>query len=235
MVDPKERSAAFFRLEGALDAKPAWRGALWLASNAPRIRRRLLGVGSVALSASLARRDPALTRALAWSAIRGFSVDRVAVLGEDYARDQILPAVRAEVRRLIDAAREAGQVRVLIAETIDAIAQPVGEALGFDIVIANGLEWSARGEATGALREPIVGPEIDPRRLRELAAAERIDLARSSAYGSSRADALLLSQVGLPCAIDPDRELARMARDLDWPVLRTERPRPDAERREAAP
>ena len=215
-------SAAYFRLEGALHPLPAWRAALWLAGQAPSMRRRLLGLGGVALSSSLAERDPALTQRLAWSQLRGFSTDRIAVLGEDWARDRVLPEIVPEAQRLIDEARARGHRLVLIAETIDAIADPVGQALGFDRVISNALEMDD-DHATGALREPRVGPEVDPRRVRELAASDAVDLARSCAYGSARADQLLLSLVGLPCAVDPDRELARVARDLDWPVVRTGR------------
>jgi phosphoserine phosphatase len=214
------RTAAFFRLEGALSDLPAWAGAMWLASNAPGMRRRLFGVGGVALSASLARRDPAITRNVAWSMLRGFTEDRIAVLGEDWARERVLPSIKDEARRLIDEARAAGRTLVLISESIEEVARPVGDALGFEHVLSNAIERED-GEATGVLHEPVIGSEVDPRRLRELAAAEAIDLARSCAYGASRGDGVLLSLVGLPCAIDPDRELARMARDLDWPVVRS--------------
>jgi phosphoserine phosphatase len=214
------RTAAFFRLEGALSDLPAWAGAMWLASNAPGMRRRLFGVGGVALSASLARRDPAITRNVAWSMLRGFTEDRIAVLGEDWARERVLPSIKDEARRLIDEARAAGRALVLISESIEEVARPVGDALGFEHVLSNAIERED-GEATGVLREPVIGSEVDPRRVRDLAAAEAIDLVRSCAYGASRGDGVLLSLVGLPCAIDPDRELARMARDLDWPVVRS--------------
>ncbi|UJR81045.1 HAD family hydrolase [Sandaracinus amylolyticus] len=216
------RTAAFFRLEGALSGSPAWAGAMWLASNAPSVRRRLFGIGGVAISAALAARDPAITRHVAWSTLRGFSEDRLVVLGDDYARDRVLPSIKPDARRLIDEARASGRTLVLISESIDAIVQPVADALGFEIVIANALEMDG-AEATGVLREPVVGPEIDPKRLREIAARHQIDLARSCGYGASRSDGVLLSLVGLPCAVDPDRELARVARDLDWPVVRSVR------------
>jgi phosphoserine phosphatase len=214
------RSAAFFRLEGALSAEPAWTGARWLASNAPSVRRRIFGVAGVALSAALGRRDPAITREVAWSVLRGFSEDRLLVLGEDYARDHLLPGIKPDARRLLEEARAGGHVLVLVSESIDVIARPVGEALGIDVLVSNTLDMEAR-EATGTLRAPIVGSAIDPRRLRELAARERIDLARSSAYGAQGSDGILLSLVGLPCAVDPDRDLARVARELDWPVVRS--------------
>lgn len=214
------RTAAFFRLEGALSDAPAWAGALWLASNAASVRRRLFGVGGVALSAAMAARDPAITRHVAWSTLRGFSDDRLAILGGDYARDRVLPSIKGDARRLVDEAKASGRRLVLISESIDVIVQPIADALGFDVVVANALEMDGH-ETTGVLREPVVGPEVDAKRLRDLAARERIDLARSCAYGAHRGDAVLLSLVGLPCAVDPDRELARMARDLDWPVVRS--------------
>jgi phosphoserine phosphatase len=142
------------------------------------------------------------------------------VLGADWAKDRVVPSIAPEARRLVEDARAAGRHLVLVSESIDEIARPAGEALSFDRVIANHLEWDEDG-ATGALREPMVGAEIDPKRLRELASREGVDLARSCAYGAQRADEILLSLVGLPCAIDPDRELARIARDLDWPVVHT--------------
>jgi HAD superfamily phosphoserine phosphatase-like hydrolase len=212
-------SAAFVRLEGALSPVPASSGAMVLAASMPSMRRRIFGVAGVALGAALGRRDPSLTRELAWSVLRGTSEDRIAVLGEDFARDTILPSIKPHARRLLEEARAAGRRVVIIAETIDAIARPVADALGIERVIANALVFD-RGYATGELREPIVGAEIDPRRVRELAASEGLDLARSCAYGGRRGDGVLLSLVGLPCAIDPDRELARVARDLDWPVVR---------------
>ena len=46
-----------------------------------------------------------------------------------------------------------------------------------------------------------------------------IDLDTSWAYGASAADALLLSAIGQPCAVNPDRQLRRIARDHQWAVI----------------
>jgi phosphoserine phosphatase len=227
--DRASRGAAFFRLEGALHPQPAWAGALYLASNAASMRRRLLGMGGAAVSAALrtsAVAGLAATR-LAFSALEGFSRDRIDVLSEDYARDVLVPGARAEALRLLEGAGRDGLRTVLISESIAPIAEAFArlvDADGFDVVIANHLELDGRGHATGKLRAPALGPELDPRRLRELASERAIDLAASRAYGQARADLVLLGAVGHPCAIEPDRELARVARDLDWPIVRAERP-----------
>jgi phosphoserine phosphatase len=108
---------------------------------------------------------------------------------------------------------------------VDAFARVLAkDGLGFDLVLSNQLELDARQHATGSLLEPVIGPEIDPRRVRELAAAHGLDLETSRAYGHARTDLVLLGLVGQPCAIEPRRELARVARDLDWPIVRAAAP-----------
>jgi hypothetical protein len=50
-------------------------------------------------------------------------------------------------------------------------------------------------------------------------AAERgIDLAASYAYSDSATDLPMLEAVGHPVAVNPDRELGRIARERDWEV-----------------
>ncbi len=230
------RPAAFFRLEGVMHPAAAWAGAAYLASNAASMRTRLLGLGGAAFSGALrgvslagAGIAGARTTRFAYATVAGFSRDRIEVLGEDYARDVLVAEVRAEAVRLVEGARRDGFVTVLVAESIAPIADAFARLLAkdgpaFDVVIANQLELDKRQRATGELLDPVIGPEVDPRRIRELAALHGIDLTTSRAYGQSRADLVLLGLVGQPCAIEPDRELARVARDLDWPIVRTHTP-----------
>lgn len=231
-ASPAARPAAFFRLEGVMHPASAWAGAAYLASNAVSMRQRLLGLGGAAFSGALRGSSlaGASTTRLAYAGIEGFSRDRVDVLSEDYARDVLVPEARECAVRLVLGARRDGLLTVLIAESIGPIAEAFSRLLtpdggaAFDLVVANRLELDARSAATGKLLDPMVGPELDPRRLRELAAAHGLELASSRGYGHARGDLVLLGAVGQPCAIEPDRELARTARDLDWPVVREARP-----------
>jgi HAD superfamily hydrolase (TIGR01490 family) len=54
--------------------------------------------------------------------------------------------------------------------------------------------------------------------VKALAIREGLDLARCSAYSDSANDVPMLSLVGHPTAINPDRELRRHARDLGWEI-----------------
>jgi hypothetical protein len=57
-----------------------------------------------------------------------------------------------------------------------------------------------------------------------MAVAEGLDLAGSYAYSDSITDLPMLDLVGHPVAVNPDRELARIARDRDWEVRYFQRP-----------
>jgi phosphoserine phosphatase len=219
---PAPAGAAFVRLEGALTPLPAWRAAQWLATRAPSVRRRVLGGALTFLSAGRAL-HPALGAGrdalrTSFRSLEGLSRDRLEILGEDYATEQLLPAVSPEARRLLDEARARGRRTVLIAETPSVVAAPLAAALGIDDVIANVLAFEGN-RCTGELGGELVGPELDPKQLTRHAERLGVSLAASAAYGSDGADRLLLGAVGWPCALHPDAELARLARDLDWPIV----------------
>ena len=56
--------------------------------------------------------------------------------------------------------------------------------------------------------------------MRELAASEALDLSASTAYSDSGSDLPFLEAVGRPVAVNPDKELRRVADERGWPVLR---------------
>jgi hypothetical protein len=55
--------------------------------------------------------------------------------------------------------------------------------------------------------------------MRELAGERGIDLEASYAYSDSYTDAPMLEVVGHPFAVNPDRVLAKLARQREWEVL----------------
>ena len=74
-------------------------------------------------------------------------------------------------------------------------------------------------KCTGRLEDPVIGGNVIGSWARSWAAEHGIDLGVCAAYGANADDGILLSSIGLPCAVHPDRQLRRMARDLEWPVV----------------
>ncbi len=215
------RPAAFFRVEGALSARPSAVAAAWLATNAQQLGLRAARLGAVALSAPfvLGMGDPTTGHRLAWAGLRGMSEDRLAVLGEDYWAEHLRDSLRPLGLDLVEQARRDGLAIVLVSDNVECVVAPVKAHLRADRLVCNRLELRA-GRATGRLADPVVS-RFGGSWLRDLAHTEGYDLMQSRAYGARAADQVLLSSIAFPCAVDPDRTLRRVARDLDWPVVDT--------------
>jgi fatty acyl-CoA reductase len=75
------------------------------------------------------------------------------------------------------------------------------------------------GRWTGRIVGDAMLAEAKMRAVQQLAKKTGFDLARSYAYGDTASDRWLLGAVGQPVAVNPSRELQRIAHMLDWPVL----------------
>ena len=73
-------------------------------------------------------------------------------------------------------------------------------------------------ETTNTIQVDIEQGKAKASAVRELAERENLDLTASYAYGDSTNDVPILSEVGFPCAINPDRRLRRHAQTVGWPI-----------------
>lgn len=155
---------------------------------------------------------------MTWMGVRGMSEDRLVVLGEEYYEKYVEDALVDVGVELLEKAKKRGERIVLISDNIDLIIKPLAQKLGADDLICNRLEFR-KEKATGRLEDPVIGGNVAGQWARGFAEAHSIDLSESWGYGASGADSLLLSALGRPCAVNPDRQLRRLARDHDWPVV----------------
>lgn len=214
-----QATAAYFRLEGVLVHRSALASAAWLAARqaAPLARLgRLLAVGASSPLDLLG--EPLAATRLAWRALAGCSEDRLVVLAEDLDRLHLRPALRPEGLALIAQCRAQGDRIVVLADHPAQLVASLVEELGADELVANRLVLED-GALTGELEEPVIPGRFDGTWLREHARRHGAEPGRCRAYGATASDATLLSGVGLPCAVLPDRGLRRLARTLAWPVV----------------
>jgi HAD superfamily hydrolase (TIGR01490 family) len=162
-------------------------------------------------------RDSVLTLA------RGWDQAQVAELVRETLAEVVEPIIFAEALTLFAEHRAAGRRVYLVSASPEEIVLPLAERLGADGALASRAVVDADGRYTGALAFYCAGPYKAQAMLR-LAEAEGIDLARSFAYSDSLSDLPMLELVGRPVAVNPERALAKVARDRGWPVLRFEQP-----------
>jgi hypothetical protein len=90
--------------------------------------------------------------------------------------------------------------------------------LGVDRVIASRARLDDLGRYTGEVEFYAYGP-YKAEAVEEVAEELQLDLSACYAYSDSITDVPLLRAVGNPVVVNPDRDLARVARAEGWPVL----------------
>jgi HAD superfamily hydrolase (TIGR01490 family) len=224
---PGARAAAFFDLDKTIIAKSSV-----LAFGRPFYREGLLSKAAIVKSAyaqvvfMLVGADEGKMeklRVAMLEMIRGWNRNHVAAIVRETLDDVVTPIIFAEALDLIAEHRDAGRKIVIVSSAPEEVVAPLGEHLGVDDVIATRAEVDAAGDYTGELAYYGYGPH-KAEAMAAMAAREGLDLAASYAYSDSITDAPMLWAVGNPVVVNPDRELARLARDEGWPVLKFARP-----------
>jgi len=154
---------------------------------------------------------------------RGWDHERVREIVRETLDDVITPVIYAEALELIEEHRKAGRKTVIISSSPIETVEAIGTHLGVDDVIATRAEVDEHGKYTGELLFYAYGPH-KAEAIREMAVREGIDLASSYAYSDSITDLPMLELVGHPVVVNPDRELARVAREREWEVRVFEHP-----------
>ena len=149
---------------------------------------------------------------------KGISQERLAMLGQEIARDGFLPNLYPQARERIEAARSQGITQVIVSGSLQEVMQPLGEMLGIEHVIANRLEFE-NNVATGKLVAPVIAGKGKLEMVQKFAREHGIDLSDSYAMADSESDCDLLDAVGYPIAINPDSGLRKRAKSGHWPIL----------------
>jgi HAD superfamily hydrolase (TIGR01490 family) len=149
--------------------------------------------------------------------LKGFAVDDLRSLVADAMEPVLKPLVYSEPLALVQRHRGRGEPVYVVSATLQEIVEEVARELGFDGAIGSVCEIEA-GVYTGRSLRACHGAG-KAAALRELAAREGFDLSVSTAYSDSHTDLPFLEAVGNPVAVNPDRELRRIAAERAWPTL----------------
>ena len=162
--------------------------------------------------------------------LEGFTVSELQELVAEAMEPVLKPLVYAEPLALVQRHRDRGEPVYVVSAALQEIVDALALELGLDGAIGSTCEVE-HGVYTGRSLRGCHGPaKADA--LRELADRDGLDLAASTAYSDSHTDLPFLEAVGNAVAVNPDRELRRVAAERGWPVLEfSERLYPHARRR----
>ncbi len=219
--------AAFFDLDKTVIAKasipafgrPLYRGGL--------INRRLVARALVSqiiyLHLGASEQKLARIRESMLRLTKGWEHDQIKEIVREALEETVEPIIYAEALDLIEAHRAAGYKVYLVSASPEVIVQPLAMHLGVDGAIASRPVVDDDGRYTGEMEFYAYGP-FKAQAIEELALREGLDLAASSAYSDSYTDLPMLEVVGHPVAVNPDRVLAKVAREREWEVMQFTKP-----------
>lgn len=146
--------------------------------------------------------------------VTGWDVQTVRDIVAETLHNIVDPIVYDEAVTLIEEHHAAGRDVVIVSSSGYEVVEPIGRMLGADRVVATRMVV-ADGKYSGEIEHYVYGPE-KARAIEDL--ATEYDLANSFAYSDSVTDVPMLEAVGHPVAVNPDKQLRRIATDQGWPV-----------------
>ena len=222
---PEERGAAFLDLDRTLMAgssayqfgRAAFRAGLinrrrLAADTWENIRFRLRGSTDEGMDAIKDR---------IFGLLEGVRVRDMQRLGPDVLAG-VLPRLYPKMLAIAYEHQDAGRPVFICTAASQEMAELLATVLTLDGAVGTMFE-SVDGYYTGRGGGPFNYREGKAQAIRDVAQREGIDLGASYAYSDSESDLPMLRLVGHPVAVNPDKELARVAREEGWEIMRFER------------
>jgi putative phosphoserine phosphatase/1-acylglycerol-3-phosphate O-acyltransferase len=181
---------------------------------APReIGESLLG----ALSFAVGRTGFSGMMSATTAAYRGLAESVLEEVGEEVFEKHLATQIYPESRALVQAHQEMGHTLAIISSATRYQAEPLARDMGIPHVLCTELDVKD-GIFTGEVIRPTCYGEGKATAARELAGRHDLDLSQSYFYTDSHEDLPLLEAVGRPRPLNPNRQLAQIAKERQWPV-----------------
>jgi len=145
--------------------------------------------------------------------VRGMDAQALRRAAEEAIPRVLAPRVFDEARSLMAWHRRHGHLVFLVSASTHELIDGLGRLLDADGVVASEAEI-VDGHYTGSVA--LCHGLAKARALRRLAVGHGIDLRDSYAYGDGIGDLPMLSLVGHPVAVNPDRRLRAVVRSRGW-------------------
>lgn len=216
---------AFFDLDGTLVD-----GFTATAHAGDRIRRRQARIGEVTGVIEAAMRykfgrvnfSKLLERAAGY--LRGESLAELDIVGQRLFGERVQSRVFPAMHEVVLAHQRRGHTVVLSSSALTIHAEPVARYLEIDHVLCNHFEVDGDDRLTGRIVRPVIWGRRKADAVQDFCADRDIDLAASYFYADGNEDIALMELVGHPRPVNPRRDLAAMAVEQGWPVLRMATP-----------
>lgn len=146
----------------------------------------------------------------------GWEAEKVKRVVNEVLEEVITPLIYAEALEIMHDHRQAGRLICIVSSSPEEVVEPLAAMLQVDRFIASRPKIE-NGKYTGELDFYAYG-DNKTIAIKELAAVEGIDLQGSYAYSDSSTDLPMLEVVGNAVAVNPDKDLRKLATERGWDI-----------------
>ena len=157
--------------------------------------------------------------ALSAKGVKGLQEKNLIELGEEVYLKHLSKAIYPQSRALVEAHMAKGHTVAIVSAATPYQVEPAARDLGIKHVMCTRMEVK-NGKFTGAISEPACWGDGKAILGKEFAEKHGINLSGSYFYTDSYEDLPLLEIVGNPKAVNPDKELTRLAMENEWGIYR---------------
>jgi HAD superfamily hydrolase (TIGR01490 family) len=166
---------------------------------------------------SLGIRDPvkAVYEMAEW--VRGVPVRELEILCEEVLNSIVLPMIYKEAPDEIKSHKDRNAKTVILSSSLEPICREIASYLQMDDVICSRLE-SANGILTGRPVGRLCFGDEKLARARVYCEINNTELSDCWYYADSFSDLPVLSNIGHPVCVNPEKKLAKIAREKEWKI-----------------
>jgi putative phosphoserine phosphatase/1-acylglycerol-3-phosphate O-acyltransferase len=211
---------AFFDLDGTIIkaisgtelAKGAWKRGLMKVPH-------LLQAIYLSLAYKLSLKDPLLivNKMTGW--VKGLSHETFKNLCLDVYNEVLLPSLHTEAVPEIKMHKEKGAKVVILSSSLTPVCRAIAAHLGIDDILCSELE-TIDGILTGFPTGKLCFGDEKLTRLRDYCEKNNTTPQKAWYYADADSDLPVLSIVGVPVCVNPERKLAKIAREKGWKIYK---------------
>jgi len=157
-----------------------------------------------------------IDRMLSW--LKGLKEASIMKLSQEIFDHIIKETIRPEILETIEEHRAKKASVILLSSATTPVCEPVTRFMELDDMICTQLE-SENGILTGHTDGKLVYGMEKKVRMLAFCQEKGYDPREAWYYGDSHTDRWVMGAVGFPVAVSPDRQLSKIARRNNWPIL----------------
>jgi HAD superfamily hydrolase (TIGR01490 family) len=149
--------------------------------------------------------------------LKNVDASRLKQLFNDLGRYLVETKIRQKAKEAIDFHHRQGAKTVILSASVKDVCAPVRDYLKIDDVICTEMELNG-GIYTGKVSGNYCYGEEKLQRVNEYCQQHQFNFENAWYYADSISDLSVLSAIGYPVCVTPDRKLEKHARKMGWPV-----------------